>query len=153
MPDLPERARYDRELYKHQFRYRVRSHECDRQGVVHNAKYLEILEVARIEYCREVLEIPIDATTFVGHHKFFFVHNSMDYYTPAVFDEALLVLTRIAKLGKSSVTIEQIIESESSGKRILEATAVMVSVDETSDRPIDLDPGLRKRALEWEEIE
>jgi YbgC/YbaW family acyl-CoA thioester hydrolase len=150
MPALPERARHDRAQYRHEFRYRVRSHECDRQGVVHNAKYLEMLEVARIEYCRDVLHIPIDAGTFAEHHKFFFVRNAMDYYSPAVFDEPLVILTRVAKLGKSSVTIEQIVESERDGRRILEAEAVMVSVDERTDRPIDLDPELRARAEEWE---
>lgn len=149
-PALPERARHDRSLYKHEFRYRVRSHECDRQGVVHNAKYLEMLEIARVEYCRDILNIPIDAGTFATHHKFFFVRNAMDYFSPAVFDEPLLILTRIAGLGKTSVTIEQIIESERDGRRILEADAVMVSVDETTDRPIELDPELRRRVEQWE---
>ena len=150
MAPVPERARHDRTLYKHEFRYRVRSHECDRQGVVHNAKYLEMLEVARIEYCRDVLQIPIDAGTFAQHHKFFFVHNAMDYYSPAVFDEPLLILTRVARLGKTSVTIEQIIESERDGRRVLEAEAVMVAVEVGSDRPIDLDPELRQRVRDWE---
>lgn len=150
MTALPDRARHDRAVYRHEFRYRVRSHECDRQGVVHNAKYLEMLEVARIEYCREVLQIPMDRGTFADHHKFFFVHNAMDYYSPAVFDEPLVVLTRIANLGRTSVTVEQIVESELDHRRVVEATAVMVSVDERSDRPTDLDPELRRRVLEWE---
>jgi acyl-CoA thioesterase FadM len=109
-----------------------------------------MLEVARIEYCRDVLQIPIDAGTFAQHHKFFFVHNAMDYYSPAVFDEPLLILTRVARLGKTSVTIEQIIESERDGRRVLEAEAVMVAVEVGSDRPIDLDPELRQRVRDWE---
>jgi YbgC/YbaW family acyl-CoA thioester hydrolase len=149
---LPARARHERSLFRHEFQYRVRSHECDRQRVVHNARYLEILEIARIEYCRDVLKLPIDPETFVGHHKFFFVRNAMDYFSPAVFDEPLLVLTRISKLGTTSVTIEQIIESVLDGRRVLEAEAIMVSVDPATDRPIDLDIQLRQRAEGWEAL-
>jgi acyl-CoA thioesterase FadM len=109
-----------------------------------------MLEIARIEYCREALEIPIDAGTFVEHDKYFFVRNALDYFSPAIFDEPLLILTRVATLGRTSVTIEQVIESERDRRRILEAEAVMVSVDPKTNRPIDLDPILRKKVVAWE---
>jgi YbgC/YbaW family acyl-CoA thioester hydrolase len=142
--------RFAKEDFKHLFRYRVRSHECDRQGVVHNAKYLEMLEVARIEYCREVLQIPMDAGTFASHHKFFFVRNAMDYFSPAQFDDELVIMTRVSKVGRTSVALEQIIDDATTGRRVLEAEAVMVSVDEATNIPKEIDPTLRELAERWE---
>jgi acyl-CoA thioester hydrolase len=131
--------------YSYTTNYRVRSHECDRQGVVHNSRYLEILEVARIEFCRDILRIPMDSGTFASHHKFFFVRNALNYFSPAEFDEELVIYTRIPKIGKTSVTIEQIMNRKSNGSRILECESVMVSVNEKTNEPKDIDPQLRKR--------
>ena len=145
--------RFDQKDYRHEFRYWVRSHECDRMGVVHNARYLEILEIARIEYCRDVLALPMDHGTFSEHHRFFFARNAMDYYIPARFDDELLILTRVAALGKTSVRIEQIINDCDTGARVLEAEAVMVMVDDVQNRPKDLDPDLRERVRQFEHLD
>jgi acyl-CoA thioester hydrolase len=131
--------------YHYQNRYRVRSHECDRQGVVHNSRYLEILEVARIEFCRDILLIPMDEGTFASHHKFFFVRNAVNYFTPAQFDNELVIYTRIAKIGRTSITMEQIINRVRDNIRILEAESVMVSVDERTNEPRPIDDSLRAR--------
>ena len=141
-PDM--RTEYNEVDYSYSTNYRVRSHECDRQGVVHNSRYLEILEVARIEFCRDVLKIPMDAGTFALHHKFFFVRNALNYFSPAEFDEELLIYTRVPKMGKTSVTIQQIMNRKSDGSRILECESVMVSVDEKTNEPKNIDEELRK---------
>ena len=137
--------RLDDKLFHHSFHYRVRSHECDRQGVMHNAKYLEVLEIARIEFCRDVLHFPIDPWTFVHHHKFFFVRNAMDYFSPVLFDEEMTIWTRVSKIGRTSVTMEQIINSPRDGRRILECEAVMVSVDPDTNTPTELTDALKAR--------
>ncbi len=125
--------------------YRVRSHECDRQGVVHNSRYLEILEVARIEFCRDVLLIPMDSGTFASHDKYFFVRNALNYFSPARFDEELVVYTRVPKIGKTSVRIEQIMNRKTDGSRILECESVMVLVDEKTNLPKEIDLEIRNR--------
>lgn len=139
---LPEYREVD---YSYTTNYRVRSHECDRQGVVHNSRYLEILEVARIEFCRDILLIPMDSGTFASHHKFFFVRNALNYFSPAQFDEELVIYTRIPKIGKTSVTIEQIMNRKKDSSRILECESVMVSVDEKTNLPKNIDEELRRR--------
>ncbi|MBS1903290.1 MAG: acyl-CoA thioesterase [Bacteroidetes bacterium] len=141
-------TQYRESDYSYSTRYRVRSHECDRQGVVHNSRYLEMLEVARIEFCRDVAGIPMDHGTFAQHHKFFFVRNALNYFSPAQFDDELVIYTRVSNLGKTSIALEQIMNLESSGRRILECESVMVSVDETTDRPKELDATLRSRLLQ-----
>jgi len=143
---LPE---YSDRNFRHVFHYRVRSHECDRQGVVHNAKYLEMLEIARIEYCRDALDIPIDPDTFVTHHKFFFVRNALNYFSPARFDEELTIFTRVGKIGRTSVTLEQIINAAGE-RRIVECESVMVSVDPERDEPVEISIELREQAKLYE---
>src|SRR4051812_36392541 len=118
---LPE---YNESNYSYTTEYRVRSHECDRQGVVHNARYLEILEIARIEFCRDVMQIPMDSGTFASHHKFFFVRNAINYFAPAQFDEELIIYTRVSKIGRTSVGLEQIINRKQSNTRVLECESV-----------------------------
>lgn len=138
---LPE---YNEADYSYTTNYRVRSHECDRQGVVHNSRYLEILEVARIEFCRDILKIPMDSGTFASHHKFFFVRNALNYFSPAQFDEELVIYTRVPKIGKTSVSIEQVMNRKD-GSRVLECESVMVSVDEKTNEPKNIDEVLRRQ--------
>jgi YbgC/YbaW family acyl-CoA thioester hydrolase len=142
-PDM--RTEYNEADYSYITPYRVRSHECDRQGVVHNSRYLEILEVARIEFCRDILKIPMDTETFASHHKFFFVRNAVNYFSPAEFDEELVIYTRVPKIGKTSVMIQQIMNRKSDDSRILECESVMVSVDEKTNEPKEIDEELRKQ--------
>ena len=138
---------YDESHFSYVTHHRIRSHECDRQGVMHNARYIEMLEVARIEYCRDVLKVPIDQWTFAQHHKFYFVRNVLNYFHPARFDDELTILTRAAVIGRTSISLEQIVNRTRDGKRILEAEAVMVSVDEETDNPKELDDDLRRRLI------
>jgi YbgC/YbaW family acyl-CoA thioester hydrolase len=133
---------YKESDYLYTTEYRIRSHECDRQGVVHNARYLEILEVARIEFCRDVIKIPMDVGTFAFHHKFFFVRNAINYFSHAEFDEELVIYTRIPKIGRTSIAFEQIINRKKDGSRILECESVMVSVDEKTNEPKEIDEEL-----------
>ncbi len=133
--------------FNHSFQYRVRSHECDRQGIVHNARYLEILEVARIEFVRKILKTPIDAGSFVTHDKYFTVRNAIDYFAPARFDEELVVLTRVAKLGRTSITFEQVINGKSDGRRVIECESVVVHVDPVTNEPLPV-PDSQRRLVE-----
>jgi YbgC/YbaW family acyl-CoA thioester hydrolase len=138
---LPE---YKGSDYSYTTDYRIRSHECDRQGVVHNSRYLEILEVARIEFCRDVVKIPMDKDTFSYHNKFFFVRNAINYFLPAQFDDEIIIYTRASKVGRTSVTLEQIMNRKRDGSRILEAESVMVYVDEVTNGPKEVEEWMRK---------
>lgn len=139
---------YNASEFKHRFEYRVRSHECDRQSVVHNAKFLEMLEVARIEYCRDVLHFPMDPNTFVTHHKFFFVRNAINYFSPARFDQLLTIWTRVTRIGTTSVSLQQIIDGPNGS--VAEAEAVMVEVDDKTDAPHPVSNSLRALASAYE---
>lgn len=106
-----------------------------------------MLEVARIEFCRDVLLIPMDSGTFASHDKYFFVRNALNYFSPAEFDEELLIYTRVPKIGSTSVRIEQIMNRKRDGSRILECESVMVLVDEKTNIPKEIGSEIRMRII------
>ena len=69
----------------------------------------------------------------------------MDYFSPVLFDEEMTIWTRVSKIGRTSVTMEQIINSPRDGRRILECEAVMVSVDPDTNTPTELTDTLKAR--------
>lgn len=88
----------------HEQRLRVRYEETDTTGVVYYAKFLVWMEVGRVslfrdvgfgykEWARHELEFPV-------------VQAHVDYRASAQFDDEVLVKTRIAHIGNSSVRFE-----------------------------------------------
>ena len=88
----------------HEQRLRVRYEETDTMGVVYYAKYMVWMEVGRVgllrdigfgygEWVRRGLEFPV-------------VQAHADYKSPARFDDEILVKTRIASIGSSSIRFE-----------------------------------------------
>lgn len=88
----------------HEAYLRVRFEETDTLGVVYYAKFLVWMEVGRVGLFRDVglhmkdwerrgLHIPV-------------VQAHADYRAPARFDDEVLVKTRVAKVGNSSVKFE-----------------------------------------------
>ncbi len=140
---------FESALFRHEHPIRVRTFHVDRQNVVHNIWYFFFLEEARVEYLR-ALGFPLDSDSFVNHSRFYVARNSCDYISAAVFDEELLIRTRISAIGVSSVTFEHIIETVDSGRRIAEASHVLVHVDVGTDRPSPVPEEMRERVRAFE---
>ncbi|MDH7515482.1 MAG: thioesterase family protein [Bacteroidota bacterium] len=140
---------FERNLFHHVYPFRVRSFHVDRQNVVHNVWYFFFLEEARVEYLRSV-GFPIDDASFVGRDKFLVAHNACSYHTPALFDDALVIRTRVARVGNTSLSFEHIIEHAETGRIIAEATHVLVHVDAATERPAPLSENLRKCIEKYE---
>jgi len=85
----------------------------------------------------------MDAGTFATHHKFVFVRNAMNYFSPAKFDDDLIIYTRISKIGTTSISLEQIMNRADTSGRMLEAEAVMVLLDDVTNEPKPIGDTLR----------
>lgn len=85
---------------------RVYYEDTDAGGVVFYANYLAFFERARTEWLRS---IQLDATQLRSAHSVLFVvrHVEVDYLAPAMLDDALRIVTRIAEVGGSKVVFEQ----------------------------------------------
>ena len=82
-------------------RLRVRWGECDAQGIVFNVNYFLYFDVAMTEYMRAL------GYAFSGDNmlEFFTVNASADYRGSAVFDDALDIGVRCARLGEKSMIL------------------------------------------------
>jgi len=83
---------------------RVRFEETDFVGVVYYSKFFNWLEVGRVNLFRH-LGVDLRELAQSGFH-IPVVQAHADYRSPARFDDEVLVRTRIAKLGNSSIRFE-----------------------------------------------
>src|SRR5260370_41120808 len=87
----------------HQTRIRVRYAETDQMGVVYYANYLVWMEVARVEFCKNLgfrykdMELEDGVLLAV-------VEAQCRYLYPARFDEEVIVETRIAQANSRFIT-------------------------------------------------
>lgn len=88
----------------HEQRIRVRFEETDTMGVVYYAKFFVWMEVGRVGLLRD-LGFPYKELEKRGFHMPV-VQAHADYEASARFDEEILVRTRIASVGKSSIRFE-----------------------------------------------
>jgi acyl-CoA thioester hydrolase len=85
-------------------RLRVRYNECDQQGVVFNGHYLFYYDVAFTELCREAIGSYAD--TVRQGVEIVVAEARLRFLAGAQFDDILEIDLPIARLGKTSMTVE-----------------------------------------------
>ncbi|MGN6378702.1 MAG: acyl-CoA thioesterase [Gaiellales bacterium] len=118
---------------------RVRFSETDAMGVANNGAYVAWLEVARIEYLRQL------------GHSYRDVHDGgvdlvvaglqVDYLAPLRFDDAFDVVCRCSELGRASLSFSYRLEA--GGRLHARATTRHACVDRSTMRPVRLPEWLR----------
>jgi len=88
----------------HEHRLRVRFEETDALQVVYYSKYLVWFEVGRINLLREI-GLPYNVLASRGMHTPV-VQAHADYKASAHFDDEILIRTKIASVGRSSMRFE-----------------------------------------------
>ncbi|WP_447588959.1 acyl-CoA thioesterase [Aquipseudomonas campi] len=118
---------------------RVRYGECDGQQVVFNARYGDYVDVAATEFYRalfgsyqSLLDRGLDSQV---------VRMTIDWRSPARFDDVLELLVRTTRLGTTSYTLGVDIVGRDDGRAIAQAevTYVMVQTADYSKTPIPED--------------
>lgn len=88
----------------HEQKLRVRYEETDTMGVVYYAKFFVWMEVGRVALLRD---IGFGYKEWLKHElEFPVVQAHADYKSSARFDDEVLVKTRIASIGNSSMRFE-----------------------------------------------
>lgn len=128
---------------------RVRFADTDLQAIVFNANYLTYYDVAWTEYFRAVgfewkdlLSLGVDTVL---------ARTTMEFKSPARFDEILEVYTRVAKIGTTSLTFEFAIYPQGEDRLIGLATSLYVCVDPKTLRSTPVPDLLRRRIDEFEQ--
>lgn len=120
------------------FRYylRVRYGECDAQKVVFNARYGDYVDLAATEFLRALGygEQLIDGTL-----DYQLVRQTLEWKSPARFDDVLEAAVHCARIGTTSFVLET--EFRVAGRDALTATAetVYVLIDAGGKTPVPQD--------------
>ncbi|WP_426441889.1 acyl-CoA thioesterase [Bradyrhizobium genosp. P] len=124
------------------FPFRVRYSEVDAQAVVFNAHYLTYFDTAITEYFRTLGYDYLGevARTGVDFHT---VKSVVEYKAPIRFDDEIDVCVRVARIGRSSITLALAIFAR--GSEDLRATGeiVWVATDQKTHQSVAVTEELR----------
>lgn len=112
---------------KHTLEKKVYYSDTDAYGVVWHGSYLRWLEMGRIELCEMMGQNLIDLQN--QDIALPVVNINVNYKSSAKLNDELVIETSIQKYSKLSVTFEQKILSKQTGRTFIEATVVVVAID------------------------
>lgn len=110
-------------------RFRVRYAETDAMGVVHHSRFLPWLEMGRTEFIRahgytyRQLEQQGVLLAVIEVH--------IRYRAPAVYDDPILVYTRLAEFGRVRLRFEYQVYNEDTGRLLAEGSTLHAFVGRT----------------------
>lgn len=115
----------------------MRFSDTDALGHLNNTAYALYAEQARVELFNQLqLDQVRRGDVFV-----ILAHISLDFLRQVRFGERVHVITRVAKLGRTSVTLAQEIYAEDA--LAAKVTSVVVVFDFTTQKPTPIPSGLR----------
>jgi acyl-CoA thioester hydrolase len=137
---------------KRDFRFhhkiRVRFADTDLQGIVFNGNYLTYYDVAWTEYFRamgmtwkDIIDTGADTVL---------ARTTIEFKSPARFDEVLGVYARVSSIGNTSMTFDFEIYPEGEDRLIGTASSLYVCIDPKTLRPVRVPEELRRRIADFE---
>ena len=118
----------------HEFQVRVYYEDTDAQGVVYFANYLKFMERARTEWLR-VLGIEQDWLAREQGLCFALTETGARFHRPARFNDQLIVRTRIVRIGRARIELEQVVHRLADDELLCSADCVAACIDAESFRP------------------
>ena len=121
---------------------RVYYQDTDAGGVVYHSTYLDFMERARYEWLRE---LGFDIHSLIQTHKVIFMIRSLniEYFKPALLDDLLQVAVQPTQLGRSRITISQLVLR--GAVTLAGATVHAVCVGADSLKPVSVPAPLRHK--------
>lgn len=97
------------------YNFRIRYSEVDAQKIVYNSHYLTFLDVSIFEFF-DAIGFNQEEYIKETNNEFHTVRAVVEYKAPATLGDTIEVLTRIKKIGNSSITFQQEIYLHESDK-------------------------------------
>ena len=119
-------------------RDKLRYADTDRQGHVNNAVFATLLETGRVELLHDPGSPLVERGT-----AFVLARLALDFRAEIVWPGEVLIGTRVAAVGRSSVTLQQALFQHD--RCVASAESVIVLMDETTRRSRPLSPGAAER--------
>jgi acyl-CoA thioester hydrolase len=123
-------------------RHRVRYHELDPHDHVYNARYLEYVDVAMLEFLRD-LGWGFDQALELGFDPLL-ARAEIDFRSPGRYDEELEVVVSVRRLGNASFDIDYLIRT-AAGRSVAEVAVAYVNCDPQSGRSAAIPAAVRER--------
>jgi acyl-CoA thioester hydrolase len=122
---------------------RVYYEDTDAGGVVYHSQYLNFLERARTEWLRS---LGFDQSVMAKTHQLIFVVRklSIQYRKPAVFDDAIEIVSSVTAMSRCTITFNQKIMRNN--EMLTETEVEIASIDHHHFRPVAI-PEIIKSAM------
>lgn len=118
--------------FRHRTTLQVRFRDIDAFGHVNNAVFFSYVEQARIRYLLDVLE----PGTGFDRLPLILAHVQIDYRSPILFDDEIVVETRVDRIGRTSFAMSHRMTAAADGRLVGDVDSVLVTYDYAAARPM-----------------
>jgi acyl-CoA thioester hydrolase len=134
------------------FRLRVRWGECDAQGIVFNAQYMNFIEVAQAEYFRN-LGLRLYSEELRNRFDLATVKATFEFMAPARVDDMLNIYTGVSRIGNSSITFNTEMYIANAEQPCARAEVIYANFDADTGVARRIPDDIRETISEFEKME
>ena len=132
------------------YNFRIRYSEVDAQKIVYNSHYLTFLDVSIFEFF-DAIGFNQEKYIKETNNEFHTVRAVVEYKAPATLGDTIEVLTRIKKIGNSSITFQQEIYLHKSDKLLATGEIVWVNTNQEEMVPTTVPDYLRQLLKDYQD--
>jgi acyl-CoA thioester hydrolase len=132
------------------YNFRIRYSEVDGQKIVYNSHYLTFLDVSIFEFF-DAIGFNQEEYIKETNNEFHTVRAVVEYKAPATLGDTIEVLTRIKKIGNSSITFQQEIYLHESDKLLATGEIVWVNTNQEEMVPTTVPDYLRQLLKDYQD--
>ena len=131
--------------FRHRTRVEVRFRDIDAFGHVNNAVVSTYIELARIRYLVDVLQVEP-----IGVMPLILANISIDYRSPILFEDTVEVRSRVDWLGTTSIGMSHELTAAVDGRELARSSSVLVTYDYGQARPMPVPDDWRQALAAYE---
>jgi len=132
------------------YNFRIRYSEVDAQKIVYNSHYLTFLDVSIFEFF-DAIGFNQEEYIKETNNEFHTVRAVVEYKAPATLGDTIEVLTRIKKIGNSSITFQQEVYLHESDKLLATGEIVWVNTNQEEMVPTTVPDYLRQLLKDYQD--
>jgi acyl-CoA thioester hydrolase len=132
------------------YNFRIRYSEVDAQKIVYNSHYLTFLDVSIFEFF-DAIGFNQEEYIKETNNEFHTVRAVVEYKAPATLGDTIEVLTRIKKIGNSSITFQQEIYLHESDELLATGEIVWVNTNQEEMVPTTVPDYLRQLLKDYQD--
>lgn len=125
-------------VYRHYMPVQLRFSDIDLVGHVNNSVYITLFDTAKTRY---YIDVQPDAAR-LANVELVIVNINCEFFEPTYFTEAITVYTRVTRISARSVTMEQRIVADATGRTKARCVTVLAGFDAATATGAPVNPAL-----------